>query len=114
MQSTFEVLQPKEANKNTEEGKRIISVKKGPGFEIGCTSCKHFPSFSCTTVSKKTAMGYAPHVVSSRKTFLQYQGVQAGSKASWPDLPWNYLLCDPTEISRVEHTSKSGKQDAHF
>lgn len=59
-------------------------------------------------------MGYAPYVVNSRETFLQYRGVQASSKASWPDLPCNHPLCDPTEISRVEQEYKSGEQDAHF
>lgn len=59
-------------------------------------------------------MGYAPYVVNSRETFLQYRGVQASSKASWPDLPCNHLLRDPTEISRVEQAYKSGEQDAYF
>lgn len=51
-------------------------------------------------------MGYAPYVVNSRETFLQYRGVQASSKASWPDLLCNHLLRDPTEISRVEQAYK--------
>lgn len=86
---------------------------KRPESEKGCTGCKPIPSCSCTAISKEAAMGYAPYILSCRETFLQYQGVQAPSKASWPDPPWNHLLGGTTEIHRAEQAYELGKQDAH-
>lgn len=62
----------------------------------------------------QVAMGYAPYIVNSRRTFLQYVHLQANGKGSCLDLPWSDLVCDPNKISRVEQVFKPGEQNVCF